>query len=224
MDTFKKHKLMLLDNKFITYGNATDTKIYKFRETNKLIFSNHTNQSEVSIPQQLFVVSDEKINEGDMCLVCWGVDINGDKLYDIAKCTKIGISGVHYFDEMSMSWNRDQLSANKIIAVSNNSIVVKINDVDDYQYIPKLRSSFIDYYISEYNNGNIITTVDVKYKSDVIDVDENNNIYLKPIKSTYTKNDMIAFAEKYARMVQEKGVQLNAYKAIHNMKWIEDNL
>lgn len=43
-------------------------------------------------------------------------------------------------------------------------------------------------------------------------------------KTSWSREEVIRFAEKYARMVQEKPIQLNAYKIIHNNKWIEENL
>lgn len=43
-------------------------------------------------------------------------------------------------------------------------------------------------------------------------------------KTSWSREEVIRFAEKYARMVQEKPIQLNAYKTIHNNKWIEENL
>lgn len=53
---------------------------------------------------------------------------------------------------------------------------------------------------------------------------EDNTITIRKIKDSWSREEVIEFAEKYARMVQEKEIQLNAYKAIHNRKWIEQNL
>ena len=92
-------------------------------------------------------------------------------------------------------------------------------------------------------NENIITR---------LKVDKNNIITIKKVKDSYTqeevdrlldekaskttaemlekfkdykrKDEVIKFAEKYARMVTEKKIGLNAYKFIHNRKWIEENL
>ena len=47
---------------------------------------------------------------------------------------------------------------------------------------------------------------------------------LKKFKDYKSKDEVIKFAEKYARMVTEKKIGLNAYKFIHNRKWIEENL
>ena len=52
-----------------------------------------------------------------------------------------------------------------------------------------------------------------------IKVSPDNTITIKPIqeeKTSWNKEEVIRFAEKYARMVQEKPIQLNAYKTIHN--------
>jgi hypothetical protein len=63
-----------------------------------------------------------------------------------------------------------------------------------------------------------------------VDLDNLVDIQLPTIEDTlrkdelYTKKELIAFAEKYAKMVQSKPIQLNAYKSIHNINWINQNL
>lgn len=47
---------------------------------------------------------------------------------------------------------------------------------------------------------------------------------LEKFKDYRSKDEVIKFAEKYAKMVTEKKIRLNAYKLIHNRKWIEENL
>ena len=47
---------------------------------------------------------------------------------------------------------------------------------------------------------------------------------MEKFKDYKSKDEVIKFAEKYARMVTEKKIGLNAYKFIHNRKWFEENL
>lgn len=111
--------------------------------------------------------------------------------------------------------------------------------------LPQPSKGFVEKYILEYDKGNIITEVMVEYEHVNITkqedyqyqnghsnlnyiwrlkVDKNNCITIKAIKSNWTKQEVLEFAEKYARMVQEKPIQANGYKLIHNRKWIEENL
>ena len=63
-----------------------------------------------------------------------------------------------------------------------------------------------------------------QFKKCKVVIPKDNNITIRKIKDSWNREEVIEFAEKYARMVQEKEIQLNAYKAIHNRKWIEENL
>lgn len=63
-----------------------------------------------------------------------------------------------------------------------------------------------------------------QFKKCKVVIPKDNTITIRKIKDSWSREEVIEFAEKYARMVQEKEIQLNAYKAIHNRKWIEQNL
>ena len=63
-----------------------------------------------------------------------------------------------------------------------------------------------------------------QFKKCKVVIPKDNTITIRKIKDSWSREEVIEFAEKYARMVQEKEIQLNAYKAIHNRKWIEENL
>ena len=47
---------------------------------------------------------------------------------------------------------------------------------------------------------------------------------MEKFKSYKSRDEVIEFAVKYARMITEKKISLNAYKYIHNKKWFEENL
>lgn len=57
-----------IKSKVVMLPTEKATIIYKFEETNKLIFSNHPNQHELATPQHLYFTSDEEIKEGDWCV------------------------------------------------------------------------------------------------------------------------------------------------------------
>ena len=47
---------------------------------------------------------------------------------------------------------------------------------------------------------------------------------LEKFKDYKSREEVVKFSEKYARMVTEKKIGLNAYKFIHNRKWLEENI
>lgn len=49
------------------------------------------------------------IKEGYKCVINWGVDINGQKLYDIDICSKIGVGGIHYFNKLGMCFGKHEV-------------------------------------------------------------------------------------------------------------------
>lgn len=75
-------------------------------------------------------VSGDKIKKGDICLVQWSAG-----LFEVSKCTKIGIANIYYFDEMSMSFGINELKAHKLIATTNTSLQCPQVVDDYYRYI-----------------------------------------------------------------------------------------
>ena len=132
--------------------------------------------------QHLYILSDEKIKEGDWCL---NLDTN-----DIFKLGKYGVN-----------------NAKKIIATTDTSLG-----------LPLIPESFIKYYISEYNKGNIITDVEVEYEDNgeegwigddyngepfwneklELKVNPDNTINIYPIKNSWNREEFeIAIRETW---------------------------
>ena len=188
------------------------------KEINKLSVSKNwsTGVLDHYEPQHLYFTSDEEIKEGD-----WILDtITGRIAQNINTCIK-------KFND----------AIKKIIASTDTSLG-----------LPQPSTAFIEKYISECNKGNIIERVMVEYlkihvgwepdysfEDEGIEgsketyqfipkVSKDNTITISKVKDNWNRNEVIEFTERYTRMVQEKEIQLNAYKAIHNQNWINKNL
>lgn len=190
------------------------------KEINKLSVSKNwsTGVLDHYEPQHLYFTSDEAIREDDLCL-----DIETNEILRASKMDTI-------------PRNRGQINK-KIIASTDTSLG-----------LPQPSTAFIEKYISECNKGNIIERVMVEYlkihvgwepdysfEDEGIEgsketyqfipkVSKDNTITISKVKDNWNRNEVIEFTERYNRMVQEKEIQLNAYKAIHNQNWINKNL
>lgn len=98
----------------------------------------------------------------------------------------------------------------RIIASTDKLGEIK-NSVSNFNFpdklgLPSPTPAFINKYVTEYNNGNIITKVMVEYTGVWSDTDEklvfqpkvspDNTITIKPIKTSYTREEVIAIAKK----------------------------
>lgn len=100
--------------------------------------------------------------------------------------------------------------------------------------VAQIPQQFIKYYVSEYNKGNVITEVMVKYeeyadeelyKIKELKINPDNTINIKSVKESWNRNEVIELMEKAI----DRGMQLKKdYKVIHKKdhidKWIENNL
>ena len=126
-----------------------------------------TGKSELykSIPQYLYILSDEEIKEGD-----WFIKLNQMKLMQCKDKTYT------FVNEEFLNSN-DAKDCKKIIATTDKSLI-RYNPVGNSEKrkccdihciceingkLPQPSQSFIEKYVEEYNKGNIITEVLLKY-------------------------------------------------------------
>lgn len=94
--------------------------------------------------------------------------------------------------------------------------------------LPQPSQSFIEYFVSEYNQGNIITEVMVEYLDSVIiegnqvvsaglKLSKDNTINIKPIKDSWNREEVIKLFNKCNK-------DLRLLVAYRLPKWIEENL
>lgn len=184
--------------------------------------------SHVDKYHHLYILSDEEIKEGDWYIHS-GIDGQGKSYSTINYCVKPTRipTDEQYNSLVSPEFNRDTLfvdgmfakDCKKIIATTDKSLSPFMGfdtesgkDLSDY--IPSIPQSFIDYYIAEYNKGNVITEVEVEYEKYMTDgwipsyndpdnigcapnaefdyrlkVNPDNTINIYSIKTSWTKDE-----------------------------------
>lgn len=58
------------------------------------------------------------IREGSLVWLKWGVNIDGEDLYELATCTKIGVRNIHYFDN-DMCFGGHEVTGNVVVSTTN---------------------------------------------------------------------------------------------------------
>lgn len=227
MSTFKKTKVVML---------TTNEKASLKLGQNGLLVNNTLGYDAHFTNQHLYFLSNEEIKEGDWVLCMF------NEVTEIVKVTTI----VNNAFDSQKGFGYGLEYCKKIIATTDKSLFTETKSIGytedrarvfyGKEYLPQPSTSFIEKFVEEYNKENQITEVLVEYHEDIYFQDElqargklkinpkDNTITIRKAKDSWNREEVVLFAEKYARMVQEKEIQLNGYKAIHNHKWIEENL
>lgn len=226
---YKTYKLILLpaDKENIVTRHTVEkfgVKIVKSNNLSRLYQYDESKwkyKDEISYtPHHLYLLSDEKIEEGD-----WKFN---SKLNCITQHLREG-KGLP--DELKLANDY----CKKIIATTDSSLEISNNfgytqllpNTKDFKfYLPQLPQSFIDLFISEYNKGNIIEEVGVEWQETrgILGVDIDNTISIKPIKDSYNKEQMrgycsTAFIAGYAN----GSLSMDRMLEVHN-QWLKENL
>ena len=214
---YKKHSLILL---------PTNEKSNIWLRNNKLQY-NCSPSSKIN-PHDLYILSNDEIKEGD-----WVIDIENNILF---KVKEQGHSGL--LRSETDSFIKD--ACRKVIA-TNTSLKGKwlqtcFSGEEIYEKLPQIPFLFIQYYIEQYNLGNVITEVEIEYEIwNIFSGDHNNTpreislkinssdntINIKPLKDSWTREEVRLLICKYA---EENG---KGWLYIDNMttdKWIKENL
>lgn len=172
----------------------------------------------------LYFLSDDEIQSGD-----WFLDLHN--LDNPKRC-----------DNSKLNLKKEQ--AKKIIATTDESLKVnKFNTgvFKDLLYsLPQPSQEFIDYYVDQYNKGNIITRVNVKYEERIVDVitgettqllevNSDNTINISPIKDSWNIKEMedIHVAVVKQGCLYEGGEWSDEHERLVRLefnKWIYENL
>ena len=107
----------------------------------------------------LYILSDEKIKEGDWFILTFGFEKP-----EILQATKENIIAI-------------KSNCKKIIATTNSNLISESKLMREcYPYsIHQIPQSFIEYFINEYNKGNVITKVLVEVDKDIYKIKFNQN-------------------------------------------------
>ena len=204
--------------------------------------------------QHLYIISEDEIKEGDWCIT--GLRI-------IRKCKSVlysnnnfkSINGYEFEDKTKDS----RSSCKKIIATTDQSLLINIscnccesyqnsncNEKGDgiicYQKLPQPSKEWIDYYISEYNKGNIITDVLVEYEeiysdygeTDIFDlvcthhgkisrlkINRDKTINIKSVKENWDREEVKILLQK---ILLDKPKLEGLMMTCWENEWIEQNL
>lgn len=219
MSTFKRAKVVMLPIGKGTYTNYED-KIYLDR-LGKLFITGECESNKPFIEQHLYIISDNKIEEGD-----WYLDT---------------------FSNKPLQAKEDLLSngRRKIIATTDESLTktnIKVfKDLKSHQ-LPQPSQSFIEKYIEQYNKGNIITDIMVEYETKAYEQlvgssllyeelqlsykeqlkinPKDNTITIKSIKNSWNRDELEKLFNSFASHVHS-----GPYPGrLTDKQWIEKNL
>ena len=130
----------------------------------------------------------------------------GDYYYDRG-CHMVGINPIRkYVNQLLSSYDK------KIISTNDPSLDVNF---------PQPSNSFLDKYLIDFKEGNIIKDVLVEYvidgnKESVLKVRKDNTITIKKIKTSYTK-------EEFRELLKDSPFDIDLHYGIGSLeKWIED--
>ena len=129
----------------------------------------------------------------------------------------------------------------KIIATTDKSITINGYDSSDEDAVVNcyLPQQFIQYYIGEYNKGNVITEVEVehllslwsgntlsdrKYGKTILKVNPDDTTNIKPIKESWTKDEVVELLIRAISNCNCSDGELYNKKPHEAAIWIEENL
>lgn len=198
------------------------TILYKFEETDKLIFSNHPNQHELATPQHLYFTSNEEIKEGDWFICNQSVQqcievVKGDYPYKIINRAN-GEEQYH-----SKHWKDKVIVAtDKSLGLPEPSKGFLEVDVDAYNKGKKIEEVLVEMedfgeedWVGDDYTGEPIWRHDWRIK-----VKPDNTITIKKVKDSWSKEEIIELFHKYKIDHDGEGCY---YKNTLN-RWIEQNL
>ena len=221
MGTFKKTKVVMLStNKKAKFNDLVIHPI-----DGLLVQFKHQNCTEVA--QNLYFLSDEEIKEGD-----WILNNLLEDKRPIQVTKELLEDGLLKDDK-------------KIIATTDKSLFTETKSIGytedrarvfyGKEYLPQPSQSFIEKFVEEYNEGNVITEVMVEYETitkrygscsigegvtmnvEQLKVSKDNTITIRKVKDSWNRDE-----------VEEK-IRKGAYVLLNGSigdfdKWIEENL
>lgn len=150
--------------------------------------------------QHLYILSDDEIKEGDYCLDT----INKE----------IIIAPLGGFKGKSIK---------KIIATTDTSLNHSLDIARPYPLVYSIPTSFIETFIKSYNEGKQLKELLVVYDDDIFLVTSQNEIVIKPLKDSYTREEVIEIILMYKCNLLVEVLKGKVEKQFTD-KWIEKNL
>lgn len=201
------------------------------------------------VPQHLYFLSDEEIKEGEwICIIhSSGVlqinkvlRIKGNKnspMYETFYRHKGLVGGTNKFKKIIAT--TDESLSEQIMYYPDGGI---IGNKESYKSLPQPSQSFIERFIERYNAGAPITHVMVEYvmggkfetfkemkefKPHLLVNPKDNTITIKPVKDSYTVQELIEFGRLVLDTFHSEGKTHSGKDRLPRIKydnWIEQNL
>lgn len=236
---YKEHQIIMLStNKAENCLVLSNNKLWMFNG----YFTQDYLQSQNKKSYHLYIVSDETINKNDWCIDTRMISLktNCPILFQ-AKPDQDG------------DFNEANKNIKKVIATTDSSLKVSIKGIttpeDVYvsthdRILPQILQSFIEHYIQQYNNGNVIDKVLVEYEyipggrriinfenpkpyedgyGPQLLVNSNNEITIKLNKTSWNRDEVIILLNKFGSHVYSEYTK-NLTMADFTDEWISKNL
>lgn len=209
---YKKVKVVMLPNN-------KASKIY-LADNGKLCISEYAEFSDgINQNQHLYILSDDEIKSSDWF---WKPDCNMvfQAEYTPHKSCKKVIASTD--ESLKQTIIPDIKHFKSGVGQLSHSKEIKL---------PQPSEQFIEYFIKEYNKGNVIKEVEVEYYKDsdtgnnvleweVFKINSDNTINIKPIKDSYTREEVI----KILYEIQKYNFDEFSCNHIELDEWIKENL
>lgn len=164
------------------------------------------------LPQDLYLVTDDTLEVGDYYITELYND-QDEKYLALEQVEEI--VGV-WVNNLNTNSTRHISNCKKVIATTDSGLSTRyderyadvlIGGKSLNKSLPSPSKPFIDKYISEYNKGNAIKDCLVEYECDhsqmpqrvidILKVNKDNEITIKKVKDTYTREEVISLFKKY---------------------------
>jgi len=209
-----------------------------------VVLDNEPPRESPGTPQHLYILSDDKIKEGDWCIY---LGINNRNSIHIARTSndnrriyhEIGVDPIKEYGTIYGGLTPSPHEIKKIIATTDSNFS-SLN-------LPSIPQSFILKYVNEYNKGNKIEEVIVEYidngEEDWIGDNHNgepfwnekielklnpdNTINIKPVKDSWTRDEVTKLLLEFATLHinwARNYIKDQDTPDVNSMEWIEENL
>ncbi len=212
----KKHKIILLEIENYPAILKSTCNVQAFGHKHEKMYGWY--DCGIRTPHDLnhlYILSDDKINENDWIY-------NEFSVNKIRKTNKFNNS-----------------SDKKIIATTDSQLIINSCIDPNKPYLASISKEFIEKYVNEHNNGNIITEIELEYKErysisdyssvndtypDGLKLNHNNEVIIKLIEEKlYTRKEVLEKCVLFGDYVAEKCTGQNI-KTIGEHEWLEKNI
>jgi hypothetical protein len=179
----------------------------------------------VKIEKEIYITTDEEIKESDWCY---------DSIYGIAQVTKIGNSGILYFDKESFCLGgKEELSrVRKIISTTDTKLGYG-DEFGGWYPLSQPSQAFIEKYCKVGGIDEVLVEYipysDSQSFKTILKVNSHNEITIHPIKDSWTREEVIELLKESSMLSFKHGIEVSLRGGVTRgdftiTDWIEQNL